>query len=133
MRISEDAECIALNGYLRLLEPLCEFTYTHIPNGGWRHKAVAAHLKAMGVRAGVWDYYFRAATCPTLWIEMKHGRNDTTPQQNKWRELLAPLGDLFEVCYSAEEALRKLIEHRFIPADMVFFGPMAVSIRLVPT
>lgn len=45
----------------------------HIPNGGWRSKAEAAQLKAMGVRAGVSDLFLPLPSNGKsgLWIEMK--------------------------------------------------------------
>lgn len=45
----------------------------HIPNGGKRHPAIAAQLKAEGAKAGVWDYLLPAARNGKhgLWIEMK--------------------------------------------------------------
>lgn len=44
-----------------------------IPNGGWRHKAEAGKLKAMGVKAGVLDICLpiRRGEWAALWIELK--------------------------------------------------------------
>jgi hypothetical protein len=45
----------------------------HIPNGGKRHPAIAAQLKAEGAKAGVWDYLLPVPRNGKigLWIEMK--------------------------------------------------------------
>jgi len=77
-----------------------------IPNGGHRHKGVAAKLKAEGVRAGVPDVCLpvpRGRYCG-LYIEMKVGRNTTTDKQAKWLERLADAGHMTAVCYSHVEA-----------------------------
>lgn len=132
MRKDETAECVALNSYLMMLEKHCDFAFTFSGNGGLRNYVVAAVLKACGLRAGVWDYYFRAPGRPTHWLEMKFGKNGLSTPQEKWRDALEPMGDTFSVAWSAEEALKQLVEHEIIPAGMVFFGPTAVHIRLVP-
>lgn len=132
MRKDETAECVVFNSYLLLLARYCDFTYTFSGNGGLRDKIVASILKRCGLTPGVWDYYFRAPGKPTLWIEMKHGKNGTSTSQEKWREQLEPLGDIFEVCYSAEAALKVLVEHGYVPPGMVVFGPMVCHIRLQP-
>lgn len=132
MRKDEEAECIALNNYLKMLERHCEFTYTFSGNGGLRNMVVAKILKACGLRAGVWDYYFRAPDRPTHWLEMKFGKNGLSDKQENWRDALEPMGDTFSVAWSAEEALKQLVEFEIIPAGMVFFGPTAVHLRLIP-
>lgn len=131
-RKDENAECVVLNTYLLMLERHCDFAYTFSGNGGLRDKWVAALLKRCGLRPGVWDYYFRRINRPTHWIEMKHGKNGLSEKQERWRDALEPMGDTFSVAYSAEEALRQLVDHDIIPAHMVFFGPDAVAIRLQP-
>lgn len=131
-RKDENAECIAFNGYLKMLERHCDFAYTFSGNGGLRNVVVATILKACGLRAGVWDYYFRAPDRPTHWIEMKHGKNALSDTQKEWKSHLMKYGDTFSIAYSAEEALKQLVAFGIIPPDMVFFGPTAVHIRLQP-
>lgn len=132
MRRDETAECVALNQYLTVLQPRCEFTYTFSGNGGLRNIIVATILKRCGLRAGVWDYYFRAPARPTHWLEMKFGKNGLSKTQEEWRDMLESMGDTFSVAWTAEEALKQLVEHDIIPPGMVFFGPHAVHIRMQP-
>lgn len=116
LRKNEDAECIAFNNYLVLLTTrrVPDFIYTFSGNGGKRHITTAIRLKRMGLKAGVWDYYFRKAGLPTHWIEMKYGKNGLTKEQTEWREELSAMGDTFAIHYSAEDALRDLIRRGFV-------------------
>jgi len=84
-----------------------------IPNGGKRHVAVARKLKAEGVKAGVPDICLPVARgrCNALYIELKHGRNKTTPAQRRWLEALTQAGNRAVVCYEFEEARRRLEEY----------------------
>lgn len=54
MRRPEDALCMAIHRWNELQKPAA--IIFHVPNGGKRTKAEAAIFKAMGVRAGVFDY-----------------------------------------------------------------------------
>ena len=84
-----------------------------IPNGGERHPAVAARLKAEGVKPGVPDLFLPVARGGHhgLWIEMKAGRNRSTANQLAWAERLRGQGYRVEVCYGAEAALAVLVEY----------------------
>lgn len=77
-----------------------------IPNGGLRHKAVAAKLKAEGVKAGVLDVFLPAARGGFygLFVEMKYGKNKPTIDQKWWLENLSLGGYKTTVCYSATQA-----------------------------
>lgn len=77
-----------------------------IPNGGQRHKAVAAKLKAEGVRAGFPDLILPVARggFHGLFIEMKAGKNKPTAEQIGWHDALRAEGYLVVVCYSWNEA-----------------------------
>lgn len=80
----------------------------HVANGGWRKKAVAAKLKAEGVRAGVHDYCwpFRAPrpegeTPPFysgLYIELKSLTGDASKDQRAFGEFAEAQG--FKVVYA---------------------------------
>ena len=82
-----------------------------IPNGGHRHKAVAARMKAEGVRRGVPDVFLpipRGAFAG-LYIEMKTRRGRVSDEQRRWIEALRAQGYRAEVCREWNAA-RELIE-----------------------
>ena len=85
----------------------------HPPNGGWRHKATAGRLKAMGTKPGVPDVWLPVARCGYhgLVIEMKYGRNKPTDSQLWWIDGLMEQGWRVEVCYSCEEAKGVILEY----------------------
>ncbi len=77
-----------------------------IPNGGHRHKAVAAQMKREGVRAGVLDI---CLPCPRngkhgLFIEMKTATGRPSKEQKWWIEQLTAQGYRAEVCKGYEAA-----------------------------
>jgi hypothetical protein len=76
-----------------------------IPNGGHRHKATAARLKAEGVRKGVPDIFVPVARglYNGLFIEMKKKGRPQTTEQKKYFKCLEMLGYLCVVCYSCDE------------------------------
>lgn len=76
-----------------------------IPNGGHRDVRVAQKLKREGVRAGVPDIFLPVARggYHGLFVEMKHGRNKPTPEQDTYLRFLASQGYLCVVCYSIDE------------------------------
>lgn len=85
----------------------------HIPNGGSRNEIEAKRLKAQGVKAGVPDLCLPVprGECHGLYIEMKYGRNKTTPKQEEWLEALRKQGYKTEICYGADEAITVLKEY----------------------
>lgn len=84
-----------------------------VPNGGHRHKAVAAKMKAEGQRAGVPDIFLPVSRYPYfgLFIEMKVGRNKTTPKQDWWLEQLEKQGYYTTVCYGWEAAKELIVSY----------------------
>ena len=83
-----------------------------IPNGGKRNAITAARLKAEGVTAGVPDLFlakpaisgrFSIQDDYGLFIEMKVGKNDSTPAQKQMRSDLRNQGYAVAVCRSLEE------------------------------
>lgn len=78
-----------------------------IPNGGHRHKAVAANLAAEGVKSGVPDICLPVARSSFhgLYIEMKYGRNKPSDHQEAWLKALAGQGYKTAVCWSFHAAL----------------------------
>jgi hypothetical protein len=101
----------------RIPELRCLFA---IPNGGHRHKAVAAKLKAEGVKAGVpdvclpvpgdWSFY-DGYKSHALYIEMKVGKNKPTEKQTAWIKELRTANNRVEVCYSADEAWKVITDY----------------------
>lgn len=72
-----------------------------VPNGGHRHKAVAAKLKATGVRPGVPDLHLAVAREPYhgLWIEMKRFKGgQVSPDQKWWIDALLKEGYAVSLC-----------------------------------
>jgi len=85
-----------------------------IPNGGHRHKAVAARLKSEGVKPGVPDICLPVArgTCHGLYIEMKRkGSGKVRPEQKEWHRSLAEQGYRVEVCWSWAEAMDVIVDY----------------------
>lgn len=82
-----------------------------IPNGGVRHKAVAAKMKAEGVKPGIPDTFLPVARRDYhgIFIEMKFGSNRATPQQREWDKFLTRQGYIVATCWSWIEAARTLV------------------------
>ena len=87
-----------------------------IPNGGFRHRATAARLKAEGVRAGVPDVCLPVARggYHGLYIEMKYGRNKPTKKQRQWLDRLAEEGHKTAVCYGYSDAQVEIVNYLFM-------------------
>jgi hypothetical protein len=88
--------------------PELELIYA-IPNGGHRHKAVAAKMKAEGVKDGVPDMCLPVARGPyhALYIEMKapYKKNHKLPTNQQWWKIrLTGEGNGHSVCYDWEDA-----------------------------
>ena len=86
-----------------------------IPNGGHRHPAVAAQLKAEGVKAGVPDVFLPALTREWggLFIELKRRdhSNGPTPEQREWIGRLNTAGYRAVICYGADEAVNAILDY----------------------
>ena len=123
--MSEHDEQVALFQMAELHQaqyPELEYLFS-IPNGGHRHKVVAAKLKAEGVKSGVpdvclpcqgnWDWgdFDRKIRSHALYIEMKVKSNKPTTNQEHWIDGLRELGNRVEVCYSAEEAWAVILDY----------------------
>ena len=85
-----------------------------IPNGGHRHKAVAARMKAEGVRAGVPDVFLPVPRggFAGLYVEMKTRRGRVSEEQRQWIEGLRAQGYRVEVCRgwnAAREAIEEYV------------------------
>lgn len=85
-----------------------------IPNGGWRHPATAARLKAEGVKPGVPDLFlaYPSNGMPGMFIEMKRRTGGRlSPEQQAWRERLSMHGYRVRVCKGWEEAKTEIIDY----------------------
>lgn len=102
--MSEHTEQVSLFNWAKVHETRHpELGLLHaIPNGGDRHPAVAAKLKAEGVKSGVPDMFLPVPTpfFHGLYIEMKFGRNKLSPAQKEWRGYLLEQGYNHHVCYT---------------------------------
>lgn len=111
--MSEHATQAAIFQWAALAEkwkyPALRWMYA-IPNGGHRHKAVAAKLKAEGVRAGVLDIHLPVPVgiCTGLWLEIKYGKNKLTSEQEEWALGLSSLGHRVVVCYTVNQAIQQI-------------------------
>lgn len=85
----------------------------HIPNGGLRDMRTAVNLKAEGVRAGVPDVMLPYPTknFAGLFIEMKVGKNKTSPEQNDWLSYLSLVGYMTSVQWSWEGARDIIVDY----------------------
>ncbi|MCP4540129.1 MAG: VRR-NUC domain-containing protein [Chloroflexi bacterium] len=85
-----------------------------IPNGGHRHAAVGARLKAEGVKAGIPDLCLPVPRhgYGALYIEMKRVKGGTVSRtQRHWIEALREAGNRVEVCRGATDAIRVLTDY----------------------
>lgn len=83
-----------------------------IPNGGQRHAAVAAKLRAEGVRAGVPDLFL---ACPSrgyhgAFVELKVGRNYPSTHQRAWISALSTHGYFVATVWDDPAAVIELID-----------------------
>ncbi|MGZ5053391.1 MAG: VRR-NUC domain-containing protein [Methylobacter sp.] len=82
-----------------------------IPNGGHRHIAVAAKLKAEGVTPGIPDIFI-ADGKPGMYIEMKEPKKGSVSKKQK--EVIPKLqsaGYTVAVCFGWDEAREAAIEY----------------------
>ena len=79
-----------------------------IPNGGHRHIAVAAKMKATGQAAGVPDIFIPAWLC---WIEFKRIKGGiVSPAQRDWISYLESIGHRVIVGKGFEDAKRQILD-----------------------
>lgn len=85
----------------------------HVPNGGSRHKAEAAKLKAMGMKSGVPDLHLpvRRGSYSGLIIELKVGKGVTSDFQDEWIAHFIRQAYRVEVCYGWEAAVKVIEEY----------------------
>lgn len=93
-------------------EPLLQYVF-HVPNGGHRHPAIAAQMKAAGVKRGVPDILFPIpfGEYTGLAIELKAGLNRTTKEQVVWLDVLEQYKWKTKVCYGWVDAAILIVEY----------------------
>jgi hypothetical protein len=84
-----------------------------IPNGGHRHPAVAARLKAEGVKRGVPDLSLPVPRhgCHGLYLEFKTKRGCLSREQRFWAEALQAQGYRFAVCRAWHQAAALIADY----------------------
>lgn len=93
-----------------------------IPNGGARDARTGARMKREGQKAGVPDICLPIARMGYhgFWIELKHGRNKTSIEQEVWLTALAAEGYMVDVSYGWQEAAHKIA--RYLGREPQEFG-----------
>lgn len=109
----EGNEQAALFSWLRLRHPVAYRMAFHVPNGGHRHKAVAAKPKAQGVKAGVPDIAILLARggFHGLFIEFKAAPPHSAAvadSQAAWVDALACEGYRATVCKGVTDAINEI-------------------------
>lgn len=85
-----------------------------IPNGGHRHKAVAAKMKAEGVKAGVLDICLPVprGQYHGLYVEMKKQKGGRLSDAQKWwKNMLLSQGYQVKVCHGADQGIDAIGEY----------------------
>lgn len=116
---TEHAEQTALFAWVAT-RGIPELKWLHaIPNGGERNQAVAANMKAEGVRTGVWDIFLPVPSrrYAGLYIEMKRdGRQrekngGLSDAQVEFGTFVKAHGYACAVCYSWKQAAQALQDY----------------------
>ncbi|MFV0351829.1 MAG: VRR-NUC domain-containing protein [Oscillospiraceae bacterium] len=112
---TESAEQQQLFEWARLQSGACPglaYMY-HVPNGGLRNKAVAAKLKAEGVKPGVPDVCLPVPRdgYHGLYFEMKRHGEKTSSMQEQWLCFLSMQGYKTATCHGCEEAILLVCEY----------------------
>lgn len=103
---SEDHEQMMLVQWFRRTYPGVRIF--SIPNGGARHIAVAAKMKATGATKGVPDLFVPAWG---LWIEMKRTKGGSlSAEQKDWIAYLEGIGQSCIVGKGAEDAKAQIVQ-----------------------
>lgn len=82
-------------------------------NGVKLSKTQARIAKGQGMLRGVPDLFLPVPRCGLhgLYIEMKHGSNKPTVEQKQFLDDSHKLGFATAVCYSADEAIREIMDY----------------------
>ncbi|SDI56128.1 VRR-NUC domain-containing protein [Pseudomonas abietaniphila] len=120
----EGLEQAALLAELKARHPEAWEHIHHVPNGGQRHKAVAAKLKAQGVKAGIPDLVLTMARGGYfgLYLEFKATPpNDApvSPSQHACIRRLNEQGYLAIVCRGHFDAMEHIRAYLLLPKTVV--------------
>jgi len=109
---TESQEQIAIFEWAyRSLNRVPELRLLHaIPNGGARSARTGARLKKEGVKPGVPDICLPIprGKYHGLYIELKAGKNKTSPEQKAWLDLLESAGYCAVCCLGSESAINRI-------------------------
>ncbi len=119
----EGQEQVALMQELQLRYPQAYKLIYHVPNGGHRHKLVAAKLKGQGVKAGVPDLVLPMARGGYfgLYIEFKAKPPfdaEVSPSQDAYIQALNAQGYLAIVCRGSIDAVEAIRAYLLQPATV---------------
>jgi len=115
LKVSEDLISRQVADYLDLALPIGA-VFTHIASGGKRHPAVAAKLKAQGVRRGAPDYLIIAPTSEhelpwvVIFIELKAEGGSLSEPQETWRDAIVEADQSWSLCRSVEHVENVLLQ-----------------------
>lgn len=100
------------------LHPLLSKVIIHIPNEGKRTGRYGNHLKALGMREGVFDLQVLMARRGYIgaWIELKSKDGRLSQAQRAFQKDMQEQNYFTAVCYSIEEAI-EVIEWYCFPDD----------------
>ena len=92
--------------------PMLEMLHCSL-NGVKLSKTQAGIAKAQGMLSGVPDLFLPVprGKYHGLYIEMKHGSNTLTENQKKFLQNAANVGFVVSVCYSAQEAIKRIEDY----------------------
>lgn len=106
--------------YIKLMA-VCEMVCFAVPNGELRNKRTAAKLKASGVLPGVSDLILiRQAPWSfdrqpqVLCLEIKSRKGRLSEHQERFRDIVGPLGCEYAVAHSMDEAITILEQGRWV-------------------
>lgn len=109
---TEYQEHVALMKWIAT-QPNIRDIFIHIPNEGKRNPISGAHLKRMGMRKGVSDFFLPKPNKEShgLWVELKRTKGAReTPEQKDWINKMKALNYDAHFAYGWEHA-REIILH----------------------
>jgi hypothetical protein len=109
---------IALVYWFKLQYPQYSKSIMHFANGGYRNKAEAAKLKAMGVLAGASDLWIAIPRSyyHGLYIELKVGKGKLSVEQEDFIAVQRVFGYKAEVYWNWEDAKKDIQEYLNVSA-----------------